>query len=674
MSLKRKRETETNNDLGSPKKKQKSNNDDHDSIQNNHNIPPPATPSITNLCSTAMLKHESIEAESNSNDTDMNEAHPLNQKKGKCASTDDITLDTNSNEQKIEEDTDPNNVLITASSPLKATDAHNKTTDSPYKLAKQKQYLKNNGFWRQIDELDLIVPPPDRDLCDRHLVLIHTDSQSGNDEEEKENVNGLESLDEEEVTSYNLLANCSLDAATSKLLESMHETQYRVVSIANYALRITSEYFRNLLSRSSSFAECSSDFVVIKLSVCYAFSMELLLRLLHLNQSDLRRYLSRVENHKTLLQLLLLCDEYQIKHISQSIMDRLQFIAMRDRPKKVQTNNSKFVRHVSDGFNPSFDNGGMTISQVSNLLFVGEDGMHLECLEKIVEIGRTALSARYRQLRFNKYGIVDSAFRKLPSIAITTILTSNEFCSYSENDIFLACTQWAAYPLHDDDEDDDGYTMNPQDNKQEIVIKRFNTIWHNIRYDAVDAWYLDCCVQYYEAIKQNNDALVKILHVVLKRARVSGSSSGIRRRVMPSTAAAAADLEYDTFVIVFDRRDLVEVALGQRLTSEYMIWRGIVFALDIVRKEKSNENTDSVGLFLYCQGIEFVDRLWIKYSLKTCDHQHALHCSDYKVMMLNFQKGNGSRDFFGCDWMTFLNTRCDKNDQIQFELTFIDAQ
>lgn len=83
-----------------------------------------------------------------------------------------------------------------------------------------------------------------------------------------------------------------------------------------------------------------------------------------------------------------------------------------------------------------------------------------------------------------------------------------------------------------------------------------------------------------------------------------------------------------------------------------------------------------MGVFLYSKGLDSSDHehIWVKYSLRTMDHESALQCSNYKMMHLNFQKGNGSRDFFGCSWQSFLDDHFDGDGKIMFKLTFIDAK
>lgn len=570
--------------------------------------------------------------------------------------------------------------------------------------------------------LDLIVPSPADDLCDRHLILIFIDNNEEEQEETHSDIQGLdESIDDFKDA---LLPNT--------LLQSMAlNEQYKIIKIANYALSIKSEYFRNLLSKKSAFAEARSDnFVVIKVERCYAFSMGLLLRLLHINQSEMDKYLQHCENYQTLLQLLLLTDRYRIKHVSNVIMDRLKFIALRQRPKqkqKIDNKSEKKIIHISAEYDSQFDNGGMSLFEVSSLLLLDNDFLFLSKVQKISEM---ALCQRYKVLKFDEFGIVDLEFRKLPSRAVNIILKNNEFTSYSENDVFLAATQWAAYPLHTEDK----YTMNPYDNKQQSVHKRFAQIAANLRFHFIDEWYIDSIITHYEPILFNTQCLIKLLKNATKNNLLSGGrhrhhlrnenqnnqrykhilryfDAQTTKRPIPASnkkkqknkmsllplqeitnsnaewqtirnenLSLIQFREYDAFRVVFYKKDLCDLSVGHRKTSSYMVWHGVVFALDLVRKKGANSSSsnesdaDSVGVFLYCQGLECCDHIWIKYALKTVNYDHALQCSDYKMMQLNFQKGNGSRDFFGCSWNTFLQTYFDSNNVITFNLQFIDAK
>merc|ERR1711920_557299 len=67
---------------------------------------------------------------------------------------------------------------------------------------------------------------------------------------------------------------------------------------------------------------------------------------------------------------------------------------------------------------------------------------------------------------------------------------------------------------------------------------------------------------------------------------------------------------YDAFKVVFWKKDLKNLSIGHRKTSSYMVWHGVVFALDLVRKKSANhrqenggneseDQVDSVGVFLY---------------------------------------------------------------------------
>merc|ERR1711933_418615 len=187
------------------------------------------------------------------------------------------------------------------------------------------------------------------------------------------------------------------------------------------------------------------------------------------------------------------------------------------------------------------------------------------------------------------------------------------------------------------------------------------------------------CIEYKRMGKNNKFSLLPLQEITNANG---GSEWAVLRSENELVFKNSTLRQYDCFKVVFHKKDLMNLCVGQRKTSSYMVWHGVVFALDLVRKRcvnrsaESDETTesDSVGVFLYCQGLECCDHIWIKYALKTVNHEHALQCSDYKMMQLNFQKGNGSRDFFGCSWNTFLNTYFDTNDLLRFQLQFIDAK
>ena len=59
------------------------------------------------------------------------------------------------------------------------------TTPSPVKtqlnqrrkeLRRKKRKLRSGLLWQELKKIDVLVPPPADDLCDRHLLIIHIDS------------------------------------------------------------------------------------------------------------------------------------------------------------------------------------------------------------------------------------------------------------------------------------------------------------------------------------------------------------------------------------------------------------------------------------------------------------------------------------------------------------------
>jgi len=450
-------------------------------------------------------------------------------------------------------------------------------------------------------------------------------------------------------------------------------------------------------------------------------------------------------------------------------------------------------------------------------------------------------------------------FRRLSPVAVSLILGGNVLRCWSENDIFLAITQWAAFPLHshlpsmhalngrngiDSNGNDNGigndngdvdavdngdsdnvevnidghrergdeggrFIENPsfclEDNRMDIVCRRFDAVQDSIRYHLMDPWFMDIVVKHYPPLQRNAKAILRALRTSTKSSccqmdsnfesnprlhdviqflekskpiRAMPGSLGLHsrnhnrnedndlntnhrgvgrrgvnhmdpredqenrhglrimpnfqshymlapgplqlgRRAPPDQRDVATPLpprrgvprqvslenegngqrgdweslttrkvsnrdlyrrtqEYDQFMISFKKSDLMNLQEnGRRTAEQLMVWRGIKFALDIVRKRNDVRLSDSVGVFLYSQGLDGCsdkEHIWVRYSLQTNEHDTALQCTSYKKMHLNFKKGNGSKDFFDCSWATFLRESFDPDDMLRFKLTFIDAK
>ncbi len=153
------------------------------------------------------------------------------------------------------------------------------------------------------------------------------------------------------------IANDRDNQNTKALLANKHWYEYRLVKIANYALSIKSAYFRNLLSKKSQFQERNSNCIAITVSIFNGFVFELLLRLLHLNFNEIDGYLFKIEKYQTLIQMLVLTDKYQIKHIDSLILKRLKFMAVNvSRKLRNLECIEGDIAHVMHWFNSDFDN------------------------------------------------------------------------------------------------------------------------------------------------------------------------------------------------------------------------------------------------------------------------------------------------------------------------------
>ncbi len=139
--------------------------------------------------------------------------------------------------------------------------------------------------------------------------------------------------------------------------------------------------------------------------------------------------------------------------------------------------------------------------------------------------------------------------------------------------------------------------------------------------------------------------------------------------------------EYAKFTINFWKKDCILLEPKQRKTSERVVWRGVGFALDLVRKvhtdeRKSAENGVNIGdetaaIFLYCTSLVPSESLFIRYTLYKVDNpRHSLGCTEFKRMKMDFKKGNGSANFFGCKWDTFLRECFDKDGKVSLCLSF----
>lgn len=191
-------------------------------------------------------------------------------------------------------------------------------------------------------------------------------------------------------------------------------------------------------------------------------------------------------------------------------------------------------RHIVPGFSADtvhFDNGGMGIFEVSQLLLIGK---HFECLLPIREIAKQALRDRVTALRFNRFGVVSLEFRRLPAVAVNIILRGDSLRSWSENDIFLAVTQWAAFPLHarlpslkkeEESNDTSRHTAgrhieNPrfvaEDTRREAVCRRFNAVQDHIRFHLLDPWFMDIAVKNYHPLQRNAKAMLVALQSATK--------------------------------------------------------------------------------------------------------------------------------------------------------------
>ena len=110
---------------------------------------------------------------------------------------------------------------------------------------------------------------------------------------------------------------------------------------------------------------------------------------------SVRSVLARMDSYKTLLSLLVLCDEYQVEMESMGhwIAERLRAMAL--------------------------DKERMSLNEVAFLLLVDIAGM-----TAVREIGKQALRLRLNRLEFDEHGEVSLSFRSLPAEAVSFVLTS----------------------------------------------------------------------------------------------------------------------------------------------------------------------------------------------------------------------------------------------------------
>ena len=310
---------------------------------------------------------------------------------------------------------------------------------------------------------------------------------------------------------------------------------------------------------------------------------------------------------------------------------------------------------------------GISILELSELLLLPD---HIQCLRKVKQIIKNSICKRYTELKFDDKGYVDEIFLNLPKEGINLILGSNNFRCYSENDVFLACVQWTT--------------------NNKYSGRLLSDVCDNINYHCMDDWYITQIIQNYMLYASNKpehklpkNIQYKILKCIslfnfcgkitprihdvelffenesqprsiphflsignnnydkysnyLENNNVIYWNDFVNRKLTNEMINSIID-NYNTFHIRFNYNDIVGLNSDERITSSYMVWKGITFALDLVRKQNDDSN-DTVGIFLYSHGIINLDNhIFVKYSLKTLNNQNQLQCSEFKKMQLNFTR------------------------------------
>jgi len=319
-------------------------------------------------------------------------------------------------------------------------------------LSKPQNTSQRELFLAEIAKMDDIVPLPVGDVLDRHLVVVYIDCFGDKNNGRPPNYN--ESLLRR--LNASVLENGELSESAMSFVRGLRPDDYRIVKIATNALSRRSDYFCSLLSHKSSFAESKEDAVRIHVHLHYGFAFEALVRLLHLRENEVVHHFRRIHSHHTLLQLLMLVDQYRINDIGHHIIAQLRSLAMTERAHSIaaladciedrrmmqllspsqlgdaaqsEAANGResdrvlppsnkpramFFRHIRSG------EGGLSLFEVAQLLSVVE---HFQSLSAIAEVAKEALRERVLSLDFNAFGVVEVEFRRLPPSAVVTILS-----------------------------------------------------------------------------------------------------------------------------------------------------------------------------------------------------------------------------------------------------------
>merc|ERR1719326_2264156 len=180
-------------------------------------------------------------------------------------------------------------------------------------------------------------------------------------------------------------------------------------------------------------------------------------------------------------------------------IDLSDFVDDEERPKDSDRGVCHF-KHFVDGFSAEIDNGGMSVDEVDELLTIAE---HHDCLKPVAVIATEALRERVSSISFDELGVVDLRFLRLSPEAMRAILSGEALRIWSENDIFLAVTQWAAYPQPTASDDTDP----PND----AEYGRFDFVQKEIRYHLMDRWFLSIVAKHYLPLHRNKEAVLEAM-------------------------------------------------------------------------------------------------------------------------------------------------------------------